>query len=951
MPPWLALIFAAVLAVFAQLALARPSGRAPGWILYAGSVALAVYAFVQGEGEGTTGRTAVPRPTGKQRHKTARRLALAGIAANVLVLDQLWNTGYAPYIAWLWIGSLSAIVAAGWLWGSFHPTTDPAPEASRAALGAAIPPWGEALLLAALILLAFFMRLYQLGLMPPGIFVDETNIALDALHILEGRPDSPFGTGWYETPTMYAYYLLPLFKTLGVNLAALKAASVMPALLTVLALYPLAREMFGIPTALTATFLLAINRWHVNMSRWGCNELAPPLFQIGATYFLLRGSRRQHLGDYALGGLLLGLGMYTYLASRLVVASVAAYVLYRALVERGLRPGASLRSGSPLRAGLSEPEASGVEPGPAGFLRRARGLALFCLVYAMAFAPLASHYVRDPFTFFNRSREIFILNDVRQAGSWKPVWDNVRLHLEMFHVAGDENPRHNLPGTPMLDAVTGALFLMGLGYSLRRWRDHRYGLLVIWFLVQLQAGILTFWHQAPQAHRTIGVMPAIAILAGHALVRGAVVFASPLGNRIWRAVPVVLATALLGWCGWLNFDTYFHRQANDVRVWEAFLPEEIAVAREITRKQPHQTIYLPDRLYNYSVVQFLTYQPLDRSGGGLQNPPYRWISPSDDLPLPDLSGTDALFLLDVHYADLLKLFTRYYPGAKPEIVQGPHGQPLYVRVTVSGDEITSLHGLMGHYFAGGSEQPLLRRDAALDFLWPADLPTAALPEHVEWTGSLRIPASGVYVLRTEGQLRVELNGKPPSPEGRFLPKGLHALRVVQEAPLSPGCEVARLLWTPPGGPEAPVPPEALFAISPPPNGLLGRYFQGGAWQGQPLFEQVNPVLLFAWVGAEPWPGPFSARWTGSIDAPSDGTYSFTVEADDGARLWLDGRVAGESLEPDTANLVETSVYLTDGRHPIQVDYFQRGGAKALELWWTPPGGKRQVVPPSALWPE
>ena len=118
-----------------------------------------------------------------------------------------------------------------------------------------------------------------------------------------------------------------------------------------------------------------------------------------------------------------------------------------------------------------------------------------------------------------------------------------------------------------------------------------------------------------------------------------------------------------------------------------------------------------------------------------------------------------------------------------------------------------------------------------------------------------------------------------------------------------------------------------------------------------MFEQVSPLLLFAWPDEEPWYGSFSASWSGSIEVPSDGSYLFRVHADDGVRLWLDGQVAGEGLNPDNVNMAETSVHLSAGRHAIQVDYFQRGGGKALEMWWTPPGGKHQVVPPSALWSE
>jgi len=540
---------------------------------------------------------------------------------------------------------------------------------------------------------------------------------------------------------------------------------------------------------------------------------------------------------------------------------------------------------------------------------------------------------------------------VERAGNYEPVWDNVKVHLKMFHVTGDHNPRHNLPGAPMLDPITGGLFLLGLGYSLLRLKDHRRGLMLSWILFALLGGVLSLRGEAPQGYRTLGVVPAVAILAGDALARGVSVFSALLKPRFWRAVPAVLAVGLLGWMGWLNLDTYFNEQANDLRVWQAFSPVETAVAKEVSAKQADHSLYLSHRLYYFSPLRFLTYQPIEEGGGGLQNRPYRLASPTDDLPLADLSGNDALFLLDVHYEDLLELFTRYYPGTTAEMVRGPHGQPLYLSVTVPGDEIVGLHGLEGAYFGGDAAKPLRRRDAALDFVWPAGLPSPEVPRRIEWTGGLSAPTSGVYGFRTEGGLQGELDGLPIDDAGRFLGKGLHALRVVQDAPLSAGSEAARLLWTRPGLAESVVPPEVLFAVSPSPGGLLGRYFQGEAWEGEPLFEQVSPLLLFAWPDEEPWYGSFSAVWSGSIEAPLEGSYLFRVHADDGVRLWLDGQVAGEGLNPDNVNMAEGSVHLTAGRHSIQVDYFQRGGGKALEMWWTPPDGKHQVVPPSALSPE
>ena len=46
----------------------------------------------------------------------------------------------------------------------------------------------------------------------------------------------------------------------------------------------------------------------------------------------------------------------------------------------------------------------------------------------------------------------------------------IRLLL-MFNVAGDPSPLHNLRGEPMLDVVTAALFVLGVGMAVARWRS------------------------------------------------------------------------------------------------------------------------------------------------------------------------------------------------------------------------------------------------------------------------------------------------------------------------------------------------------------------------------------------------------------------------------------------------------------------------------------------------
>lgn len=932
----LALLLAVGLAVVGQLALTNPRVPLAAWVWFAGAAALAAYGLSRlPDPEPDEPLPPVSLPSRSQR-LNGGLVVIGAVVVNVWALSRLARSGVDRWGIIGWAASLVALVLGAWLFGALQGreaeqrgspegVETPPADSHSSQVGLAVMPLGLEIVLVVLIMaIAVFLRVYRLDQMPPGIFVDETNAALDAIAIMEGRPDSPFGTGWFETPTIYAYYLVGLFKVLGTTFVSLKVASILPGILTVLALYPLGRLMFGPPTALAAMFILAASRWHFNMSRWGWNEVAPPLFQLGATYFLLRGVRSRQLHDFALGGILLGLGMYTYLASRLVVAVVVAYIFYRSLVERG-------------------------------FLRRAwDGLLVFWLAYALTFAPLASTYIRNPFTFLNRSRQVSILNDVQRAGgSYAPLRENLKRHLLMFHVRGDANPRHNLPGAPMLDPATGILFIFGLAYSLWRWRDHRRGLLLLWIPITLLGGILSSLAEGPQGYRTLGIVPAIALLAGNALARGMETFLSvrvPARyaelSRVGMAAPWAMVVLTVGYIGWRNYELYFRVQANDQAVYIAFAPAENAVAREVTAHLSDRTYFLSPRLYHFSPLRYLAYRPV-REGGGLAHPPYRMFQGVEDLPLTDVPAGDVALLLDAHFVDLLDVFRVFYPGTTGELVRGKGGEALYLSVVIPGQEVAAIRGLDGRY-----EMPdrsdTVRRDGQINFQWGADGPLGVTPRRVTWTGSIALPASGTYAFRTGGGLQVELDGRLMTDEGVFLGKGLHGLRVVQESPAEAG--VARLYWTRPDGREELVPAEVLFAVPAWEHGLRGTYYRGDDLRGAPVFSRIDPLILFAWPEPEPWHGPFSARWTGEIEAPLAGSYAFHLEADDGVRFWLDGRLIGEAWVPDTANRLDANVDLSAGRHSIQIEFFQRGGAKVLELWWTVPGQPMRPVPPAALFP-
>lgn len=830
-----------------------------------------------------------------------------------------------------WAAGLLLMLISGWLlrslggvsraWGASPPaagTADP-PEPT------AFPRWLELLCFLGILGLAIFLRIYRLDQIPPAIFVDETNAALDALAILEGRRVSPFATGWYETPNGFIYYMAGLFRLLGADYVSLKAVSLIPSILTVPAVYLLARLLFGPGAGLLAMFFFATSRWHLTMSRWAWNETAPPLFFALSAYFLIRGLRTRSALSYASGGLLGGLMIYTYLSSRLAVLTLILFAFYW-LVADG----------------------EGVWR---SWQRSWRGLLFYFLAALIAAAPLTVTYITQPFTFFNRSSEINIFREVEAAGSYEPLRRNIWNHVLLFYQRGDPNGRHNLPGEPQADPVTGILLAVGVGYALLRWRDRRRMLLLLWLAINLAGGYLSELHVgSPNSYRALNALVAVAILAGDSLdrvgrgllgllrARGEGGTAPPRMAVAGALLPVLL---LAGFAARWEVDIYFGRQADSIAVQSSFNYTETQVAYLVTEAlEEGSQVYLSPRFYHFSPLRFLVYGATREALGRntLQDPPFSLARPEVDLPVPAGEG-GALLLLDNYYVHVLDYVRFFYPEARIEQIYGPGQAPLFLQIGLSRDSLQALHGLTLQL--EGADGAVITRQVV-------DLGEGLVGDarRATWQGSVRLERSGFYDFGVEGAdlwVNDEVWTGP-----RYLGRGLHSLRLVQ---MEPTGAAPVLRWQPPGRELAPLPDRYLFALDPPRQGLTGRYYPNENWSGPPLLEQVTPFLLLSWVENEPMPHPFSATFSGQLRIEDPGFYNFRIEADDGVRLTLGGEVLGESLIPDRPNQVRAGVDLTAGLHQIRIDYFQRGGGSALEFFWQPPLLGESPVPPSALLPE
>jgi hypothetical protein len=161
-------------------------------------------------------------------------------------------------------------------------------------------------------------------------------------------------------------------------------------------------------------------------------------------------------------------------------------------------------------------------------------------------------------------------------------------------------------------------------------------------------------------------------------------------------------------------------------------------------------------------------------------------------------------------------------------------------------------------------------------------------------------------------------------------------RHVQNALASTSDEVVRRACLR-GAPIAPVMP-----------GLLGQYCAGQAFIN-PVLVTVDPQIN---VNNREFRFPdkrqddISVRWTGFLTIAEPGVYTFIVNAQGGADVWVDDQVVAQSL--DWAENRKDAVRLAAGWHKLRVDFWQNGGNSRVSLAWIPPGAPRDAIPAAVL---
>ena len=150
----------------------------------------------------------------------------------------------------------------------------------------------------------------------------------------------------------------------------------------------------------------------------------------------------------------------------------------------------------------------------------------------------------------------------------------------------------------------------------------------------------------------------------------------------------------------------------------------------------------------------------------------------------------------------------------------------------------------------------------------------------------------------------------------------------------------------------PIPPRPADQVEGLVNGLNYSAYSGD-WEKLPDFDAMQPIesgkaAMFSAAACKQKTDEYGLKFTGYIEVPADGTYTFYTKSDDGSRLWIGHRLVVDNDGLHGATEASGPISLEAGKHRITVEFFERRGDESLVVSYEGPDLQKQEVPASAL---
>jgi hypothetical protein len=135
------------------------------------------------------------------------------------------------------------------------------------------------------------------------------------------------------------------------------------------------------------------------------------------------------------------------------------------------------------------------------------------------------------------------------------------------------------------------------------------------------------------------------------------------------------------------------------------------------------------------------------------------------------------------------------------------------------------------------------------------------------------------------------------------------------------------------------------------GGLNYNYYEGD-WNVLPDFSGLTPLKTGTVTNFSLAPrnrsDHFAFRFTGYVQVPANGLYTFYTSSDDGSKLYI-----GNTLVVNNDGLHGTreragTIRLRAGKHALTVTFFEKTGGEVLNVSYAGPGIAKRAIPTTAL---
>ncbi|MEM7537420.1 MAG: PA14 domain-containing protein [Chloroflexota bacterium] len=401
-------------------------------------------------------------------------------------------------------------------------------------------------------------------------------------------------------------------------------------------------------------------------------------------------------------------------------------------------------------------------------------------------------------------------------------------------------------------------------------------------------------------------------------------------------------------------------------------------------EQENVTLFVPDAILNHPSTRLLTGSALDEASVlplSVATEMLMGAAPGVLAGTDGAGGSDLMLLVpnQTQYQERFFLLQQLYPYGRSEPIYATaedvsddannpvqEGQLLFTSYQIPAVELQNSQGLAGSLITGSGANRLTQsmpHQGSLEILW-ASSPVPP-PFNALWTGTLVIPIAGNYTFL------LDVDGEPTGQSAftmlldnalmidtslglrqnsQTLARGLYKLDLSYRHPTAEGTVPQRISirWQRPDGVVEVVPPNMLNKTSLPNMGLVGTYYENEDFQA-PATDFRKDLLIDANAAPNP-DDAYSIRWVGKLAAPLAGEYLLASVTDASAQILVNGQmVVNNQYDPSQVGDVETlpgyqsgTTYLNRGWQNIEIRYASTSASIAdlrpaqLELLWQPP---------------